>query len=650
MCTRLYWLCATPPRYLHPLAELRTAVHDGTYYLPDFAAYGVHGLALAVALFCSYYTFLFSVMLNRCAKCGPPPAFNATSGMYVDPPDETPRSILYYLLVQLKVRKCVCVSLPCYQRCMFVHLCVWQVRCGRRRRRLRELPRLDAGQRGPPHRRRRRLVPHPRVRACAAHPRPNRYNHPTRALSHTSTHAHHHPYHTSTFQTSKLRWLEKGNTDRVFNFLPVLCATSLLESIFNRYTVAFNVFIMQPLKAGAKATVYPILANVAVKVDWDRILLAGAAPSGDESGGGGGDDDDDNDDDDDGPNGNTTGLGSAVGGMWGPPPPLAPSPPRSSRGGASLSPLRGGDGSGSNGPLRSQPRRSRAQHASSAGSISTMSSPGLGRGKSGRLLLAPLASPPSVGASSAGGASGADPTDPWAGELALRGPPHQPSQQHSPEQWSKRRKETGRDRGIGESNGGGSGGGGGGRAPRSAAAPVVAAAERRFDPNDGQPYTRDEFERYYGEASWEWESAARVPEPEPHAGQEPKEESRKAKRRSRSQATKERRERRERREAAKGHAWGAAGPESSDSGSAAMAVAAAAAAAATEGLASTATSTEVEAMVPTEVALLDEDVEDVSVRCALLPVLVPSLSEPFFCCCWSLPLLCISLILAALPG
>ncbi len=40
-------------------------------FLPFWVVYVVHGFALLLAGFSSYYVFLFSVLLNRCAPCVP---------------------------------------------------------------------------------------------------------------------------------------------------------------------------------------------------------------------------------------------------------------------------------------------------------------------------------------------------------------------------------------------------------------------------------------------------------------------------------------------------------------------------------------------------------------------------------------------------
>ncbi len=40
-------------------------------YLPYWVAYFVHGFTFILAGLCSYYVFLFSVMLNRCSPCNP---------------------------------------------------------------------------------------------------------------------------------------------------------------------------------------------------------------------------------------------------------------------------------------------------------------------------------------------------------------------------------------------------------------------------------------------------------------------------------------------------------------------------------------------------------------------------------------------------
>jgi hypothetical protein len=56
--------------FLDPLKDLKRALaHE--YFLPEWLEYGVHAFTLLLGLFCSYYTFLFSVMLNKCARCGP---------------------------------------------------------------------------------------------------------------------------------------------------------------------------------------------------------------------------------------------------------------------------------------------------------------------------------------------------------------------------------------------------------------------------------------------------------------------------------------------------------------------------------------------------------------------------------------------------
>jgi hypothetical protein len=41
------------------------------------------------------------------------------------------------------------------------------------------------------------------------------------------------------------------------------------------YSVAFNVIIMEPFKAGIKAAVYPMVANWALKINWEMYLLSG---------------------------------------------------------------------------------------------------------------------------------------------------------------------------------------------------------------------------------------------------------------------------------------------------------------------------------------------------------------------------------------
>jgi hypothetical protein len=57
-------------KYLNPLRDMKKLLSE-ELYLPGTLVYLVHGFVVLLALFCSYYTFLFSVMLNSCAKCGP---------------------------------------------------------------------------------------------------------------------------------------------------------------------------------------------------------------------------------------------------------------------------------------------------------------------------------------------------------------------------------------------------------------------------------------------------------------------------------------------------------------------------------------------------------------------------------------------------
>jgi hypothetical protein len=136
-------------RYLNPLRDLKGATRR-TKFLPLWAVYFVHGFCLLLAGFCSYYIFLFSVMLNRCASCGPPDS--------MDDDD---------------------------------------------------------------------------VANCSTCPDSMRNNNDPN-------------------QDIALDWL-----------LTVL------------YTVAFNVFVMEPVKAGVKAAVYPMFVNWALKVNWEKYLLSG---------------------------------------------------------------------------------------------------------------------------------------------------------------------------------------------------------------------------------------------------------------------------------------------------------------------------------------------------------------------------------------
>jgi hypothetical protein len=41
------------------------------------------------------------------------------------------------------------------------------------------------------------------------------------------------------------------------------------------YTVGFNVIIMEPVKAGVKSAVYPIVANYGLNINWDKYMLSG---------------------------------------------------------------------------------------------------------------------------------------------------------------------------------------------------------------------------------------------------------------------------------------------------------------------------------------------------------------------------------------
>jgi hypothetical protein len=135
-------------RYLHPLRDLNGTLHR-TNFLPYYAVYAVHTFCILLAGFCTYYIFLFSVMLNRCASCGPPDS--------MDDDD---------------------------------------------------------------------------VANCSTCPDSMRNNN-------------------NPNQDIALDWL-----------LTIL------------YTLAFNVFIMEPVKAGVKAAVYPVLVNWALNVNWEKYLLS----------------------------------------------------------------------------------------------------------------------------------------------------------------------------------------------------------------------------------------------------------------------------------------------------------------------------------------------------------------------------------------
>ena len=159
-------------QFLNPLEELKKTLKKESF-MPWWVVYMTHGFCLLLGLFCTYYTFLFSVMLNKCAKCGPEGSLDDDNAENCD--------------------------------------------------------------------------------TCPATMRDN--NSPGQDLA--------------------VDWL-----------------LTLL------YTMLFNMLILQPLNAGVKAAVYPVITNAILRVPWDKFLTAGGVDGNDDLS-----DDNDEDDDEDGEGG-----------------------------------------------------------------------------------------------------------------------------------------------------------------------------------------------------------------------------------------------------------------------------------------------------------------------------------------------------------
>ena len=164
-------------QFLNPLEELKKVLKKESF-MPWWVVYVTHGFCLLLGLFCTYYTFLFSVMLNKCAKCGPEGSLDDDNAENCD--------------------------------------------------------------------------------TCPATMREN--NNPGQDLA--------------------VDWL-----------------LTLL------YTMLFNMLILQPLNAGVKAAVYPVIANAILRVPWDKYLTAGGIDGNDDLS----DDEDDEDDDEYGEGGGVLG-------------------------------------------------------------------------------------------------------------------------------------------------------------------------------------------------------------------------------------------------------------------------------------------------------------------------------------------------------